>query len=71
MFKIPDHPDIERALRTGYPYGVQEEDEYEDEDEYIDDEYEEDEYDEEEAYADYCDMLNDLAREERIFGDYF
>lgn len=60
MFKIPDHPDIERALRTGYPYGVQEEDEYEDDEEY--------EYDEEEAYADYCDMLNDLAREERLFG---
>lgn len=29
---------------------------------------EEDEYDEEEGYADYCDMLNDLAREERMFG---
>ena len=27
-----------------------------------------DEEDEEESYADYCDMLNDLAREERVFG---
>lgn len=64
---LPDHPDIERALRTGYPYGVQEE-EYEDEDEYIEDEYEEDEYDEEEEYCNWCDMMNDLAREERLFG---
>lgn len=27
-----------------------------------------DDDDEEESYADYCDMMNDLAREERVFG---
>ena len=36
------------------------------EEDYADSEDYED--DEEERYADYCDMLNDLAREERVFG---
>lgn len=37
-FEVPDHPDIERCLRTGYPSWMQERDEDGDEDDYLDDE---------------------------------
>lgn len=59
MYHIPDHPEIESIMRTGYPTWMQ--DDFEDEDE---------EYDEEEAYYDWCDLQGDLAREERLFGDF-
>ena len=42
MRQLPDHPDIEWALRTGYPSWMQERDEDGDEDDFIDDDDEED-----------------------------
>lgn len=45
MRHLSDHPEIEWALRTGYPSWMQEPDEDGDEDEYFDDD------DQEEYYA--------------------
>ena len=33
MFALPEHPEIERCLRTGYPYQMQENDQVEEPDE--------------------------------------
>lgn len=43
-FEVPEHPDIERCLRTGYPRWIEDEDGYEDDcfddDEDLEDYYE-------------------------------
>ena len=54
--QLPDHPEIECAMRTGYPSWMQESDENE-------------EYTEEDAYDDYCERCYEERRDRELFGD--
>ena len=60
MYQLPDHPDIEHALRTGYPSWVKDTDVDEEEDDFEDDE---------DIYEDgYEDSAYEEARERELFG---
>ena len=53
MYRDLEHPEVTRALRTGYPSWMNPK---------------EDDYDQD-AYEAYCDHLYEEARERELFGD--